>query len=146
MESIESLKAENQLLKEEIRKLTVKQSTTENNKEINGSKFFYRTFDKERTKFPSRDEMLTLLLRMNKTEDELKSITNYKGLLEDELNKINYDGRFSYLCILEWFVKNNILDLKPMDEEMVQTKLKILDVIRKRQEDYERRRKGELLL
>jgi hypothetical protein len=33
-----------------------------------------------------------------------------------------------------------------MDEEMEQTKLKILDVIKKRQEDYENRRKGELLL
>jgi hypothetical protein len=33
-----------------------------------------------------------------------------------------------------------------MNEEMEQTKLKMLDVIKKRQEEYENRRKGELLL
>jgi hypothetical protein len=75
MESIESLKAENQLLKKEIKKLTIKQRTAENNKEINKSKFFCRNFDKERTKFPNSGEIITLLLTVNKTEDELKSNT-----------------------------------------------------------------------
>jgi hypothetical protein len=113
----------------------------DNQRELNKSfdRFYYSTEDKERTRFMNIDEIITLLIRMNKTEDELLKTTNYKNLLEAELKNLNYKGKLNNILIIEYLDKNNIIFI-PMNEEMKELKQKLLNLREARKKEWEEKK------
>jgi hypothetical protein len=95
--------------------------------------------NRERVKFMNRDEVLTLLLKLMKTEEELTEITNYKGLLQEELKNMGYAGRLNKMQIQEWMDKKGVV-LVPMDSHMEEVKGRILELAEKRRKEYEGKR------
>jgi hypothetical protein len=97
----------------------------------------------ERTRFMNRDEILTFLLRFNRTEEELLAITNYKSLLLQELKSLNYTGKFNAVQLNEFLDKNG-LSLLPFNDDMKATKEKIQQLCKEREEEYQRSKTGKV--
>jgi hypothetical protein len=90
----------------------------------------------------NRNEILTLLLRLSKTENELRSTRQYKQMLINELAELKYAGVFNYNQVLLWFEKNNI-QLLPFNDDMDMIRSKILRFVEDREIEYQLRRNGK---
>ena len=98
-------------------------------------KFYYSSFDKERTRYLNRDEILTLLIQLGMTEGELSPITNYKQALVDKLTEMEYHGCLNFIVLNEWFAKNK--PLAPLTDEQILVKERILKVIEERKKSWD---------
>jgi hypothetical protein len=81
-----------------------------------------------------REEVIEFLLRLTHTEETLTKITNYKYLLESSLKALKFNEDMMLINFMNFFKQNNIPELS--DEQLL-IKNKILELIEKRQKDYE---------
>jgi hypothetical protein len=145
MEFAEEVRA----LRENVKRLTARINRLEG---INSSRvealrdknkrFIYRPQDKERSRLINRDEILTLLLQLRKTKEELIGIANYKNLLQEELRKINYNWKLNFICINEFLAKNKV-PLLEMDDDKLRIKNDILILVEDRNKAYQENKQNK---
>jgi hypothetical protein len=85
-------------------------------------------------RFMKREGIIEFLLRLTHTEETLTKITNYKYLLESNLKALKFDEDMMLINVMNLFKLNDIPELS--DEQLL-IKNKILELIEKRQKDYE---------
>jgi hypothetical protein len=137
--SIEDLSNAVSLLIDDVKYLKLKSAQADKN--INWCDYKSKIYD-PRTRFINRREIITLLLRFGKTEEELKEVGNYKKLLCDMLQTHKYHGCFNYIQVNEW-IENNDISVKPLTEELHQTKERIVKLAEERNAEFNEWKKSQ---